>query len=592
MSSSDARPSLYRAQTGATSRTRTGAGQAVGLRVVGPLPPGVFSRPSGRGRIHVGLFRVVLLCRAWVVGPLHLDQLLLGGPAVSPPPSPRSKDDVEPGGLSRRDRGGRDCLVLAALLTTCSHINRRASRRRHPFPVPSLEHLVLPVPLHPGGLQGPPEEAFRLGLRQERRRGQEGSPPGSVEPAGATGPLGHCCHCGGVGTVGVEEGHKASSGTEKCKAGDRTGASARMADDGRAKRLKPSQDGGVAEVTELRARVAELESENAKLRLENLQQAGGIAALASDNEQLSRRGQAEGNHDVLPVTVTVDLSRVTTGIVTHISSFLASSRELLNLALTCKSFGWRQPMSTLNWSLVEEVARQAVFSRATDDEMGCLPRYVSGTATWLSILHRYEHLLMFDVLLGGYIEHRNGDKTAVRAKGEDYYDSVAVSGSYVMSSVAHYAEFLITGKPCIGIVRPMPGLNAGAYQEIFFLFYDNLYPDFRAQRTDDWGNSDVHACEYDCDSGVMNRTNWEDYEMDIEWEGREGCQSGDTVGMLLNLDEGTLTIYKNNRRLGVMMDGLSGPYCWYVSLYNRPSVTDEVSIKRGTLPDFDGATRT
>ncbi|EJK54958.1 hypothetical protein THAOC_25367, partial [Thalassiosira oceanica] len=50
-----------------------------------------------------------------------------------------------------------------------------------------------------------------------------------------------------------------------------------MADDGRAKRLKSSHDGGVVHVTdaELRGRVAELASENEKLRLENLQQAGG-----------------------------------------------------------------------------------------------------------------------------------------------------------------------------------------------------------------------------------------------------------------------------------------------------------------------------
>ncbi|EJK71562.1 hypothetical protein THAOC_06979 [Thalassiosira oceanica] len=372
-----------------------------------------------------------------------------------------------------------------------------------------------------------------------------------------------------------------------------------MADDGRAKRLnmKSSQDGGVADVAELRARVAELESENAKLRLENLQQAGGIAALESEIGQLRRQAQRGGNHEVLPVVVStsVDLSRLDTSIVTQISSFLGTARELLNLALTCKSFGWRQPVSTLNWSLVEDVARQTVCLRATDNEMGCLPRYGRGTATWLSILHRYEHLLMFDVLLGGFIQHRNGDKTAVCAKGEDYCDSVAVSGSNVMSSGAHYAEFLIKlgVRACIGIVRPMPGLNASAYQEMFFLFDKNLYPDFLAQRTDDWGNSDVHACEYDCDDGVMNRTkwDWENDEMDILWEGRECCESGDTVGMLLNLDEGTLTVYKNNRRLGVITDGLSGPYCWYVSLYKNQAVTGAVSIKRGALPDSDGATR-
>ncbi|EJK56773.1 hypothetical protein THAOC_23272, partial [Thalassiosira oceanica] len=300
-----------------------------------------------------------------------------------------------------------------------------------------------------------------------------------------------------------------------------------MADDGRAKRLKSSQDGGVAEVAELRGRVSELESEIAKLRLENRQYAGGIAAIESEIEQLRRRGQGEGNHEMLPVVVaaTVDLSRVDTSIVSHVTSFLASSRELLSLALTCKSFGWRQPMSTLNWSLVEEVARQTVSSRATDAEMGCLPQHAT-----------------------------------VCAKGEDHFDSVAVSIRYAMKLGAHYAEFLITGAPCIGIVRPMPGLDADAYQENFHWFDDLLFADFLAQRSDDWDDSDVHACEFSCDDGTMNCTDWDDKrQFGLNWEGMESCQSGDTVGMLLHLDEGTLTVYKNNRRLGVMKDGLSGP---------------------------------
>ena len=120
--------------------------------------------------------------------------------------------------------------------------------------------------------------------------------------------------------------------------------SARMADDGRAKRLKSSsQDGAtVSAIAELRGRVTELESEIERLRSEN-----------AHFRQPGRR-QEEGNHEVLPavavvevaVTVTVDLSIVDKSLVTHISSFLGTSHELFSLALTCKAFG--QPTSTLN----------------------------------------------------------------------------------------------------------------------------------------------------------------------------------------------------------------------------------------------------
>ena len=54
----------------------------------------------------------------------------------------------------------------------------------------------------------------------------------------------------------------------------------------------------------------------------------------------------------------------------------------------------------------------------------------------------------------------------------------------------------------------------------------------------------------------------------------------ESIGMLLDLDEGTLSVYKNGRKLGVMKRGLAGPYCWAVSLYRET----QASIKRETIP--------
>jgi len=64
----------------------------------------------------------------------------------------------------------------------------------------------------------------------------------------------------------------------------------------------------------------------------------------------------------------------------------------------------------------------------------------------------------------------------------------------------------------------------------------------------------------------------------------EDCNTGDVIGMLLNLEEGTLTVYKNNRRLGVMKDGLSGLYCWYTSVWGGAAVT----LKREEAPRASG----
>ena len=150
-----------------------------------------------------------------------------------------------------------------------------------------------------------------------------------------------------------------------------------------------------------------------------------------------------------------------------------------------------------------------------------------------------------------------------------------------MESGIHFAEFYIVGgHPWIGIVRPMPNLDPARFfrEPDFGLFEQNLYSDFLEQRSDEWSGT-VHACEYGCGDGVMSCTDWENRANDEfvdEWDGMGDCKTGDTVGMLLNLDEGTLTVYKNNRRLGVIKDGLSGSYCWHGSIFELSAI----SIKR------------
>ena len=52
-----------------------------------------------------------------------------------------------------------------------------------------------------------------------------------------------------------------------------------------------------------------------------------------------------------------------------------------------------------------------------------------------------------------------------------------------------------------------------------------------------------------------------------DWEGRQtAMDQGDRIGMLLDLDQGSMTVWKNGELLGVMQaEGLSGPLCWAVS---------------------------
>ena len=116
-----------------------------------------------------------------------------------------------------------------------------------------------------------------------------------------------------------------------------------------------------------------------------------------------------------------------------------------------------------------------------------------------------------------------------------------------------------------------------------------------------WGESNVHACML-TGGGTCHWSNWEQHGRGhegglLQWEGQEelspfaglqrlfGGNGGPpsprsdgppSVGMLLDLDEGTLSVYKNRRRLGVMMSGLTGEYVWVVS--------STASIRRAPIP--------
>ena len=55
------------------------------------------------------------------------------------------------------------------------------------------------------------------------------------------------------------------------------------------------------------------------------------------------------------------------------------------------------------------------------------------------------------------------------------------------------------------------------------------------------------------------------------WEGQARREErGDRIGMLLDLDQGSMTVWKNGELLGVMLaEGLSGPLCWAVCSHGR-----------------------
>ena len=56
--------------------------------------------------------------------------------------------------------------------------------------------------------------------------------------------------------------------------------------------------------------------------------------------------------------------------------------------------------------------------------------------------------------------------------------------------------------------------------------------------------------------------------------------------MLLDLDQGSMTVWKNGEQLGVMQaEGLSGPLCWAVSLQGSSARIESAAVPAATSED-------
>ena len=269
-----------------------------------------------------------------------------------------------------------------------------------------------------------------------------------------------------------------------------------------------------------------------------------------------------------------------------IASYLPAD-GLLNLALTCRQFGIVPTRSSGegesdSLSLVEETARRIVQDIATEEEMAVLPRYDG--ENWLS---KYNYLqllqmpLTFDQLVG-LIEYVDEKKSCVaQASNNSPIFSTAFSNNIMMAG-KHYVSFEASHRTgtglLLGVMRPGEAMQSAQGFPLFSSFCEHF-----TQRNGSWQhNNRVDCCMYDSSDGYCWSSDWVegDSALGVFWEGMEGLSGSFTVGMLLDLDEGTLSVYKNERKLGVMKRGLAGHYCWAVSLANET----QVSIKRGPVP--------
>eukprot|EP00984_Skeletonema_dohrnii_P002594 scaffold911_cov125-Skeletonema_dohrnii-CCMP3373.AAC.6 len=203
--------------------------------------------------------------------------------------------------------------------------------------------------------------------------------------------------------------------------------------------------------------------------------------------------------------------------------------------------------------------------------------------------------------------------------GWDGTTCTAICTDHVMTSGSHYAKFTVTSNDSwgedafryfycrLGIMRPI-GLDLRRVSwNDWCPMYDHLiaglvlegsFAEHCRTDTDAWGEGDVHCCLYYDFDGTCQWTNWDSKEegihADQRWDGMIGGGSlvHDTreYGLLLDLDAGTLSMYKDDKCLGVMMRGLTGEYCWVANIlaqaHGRPE-QQNVRIERAPVPSED-----
>jgi len=266
-----------------------------------------------------------------------------------------------------------------------------------------------------------------------------------------------------------------------------------------------------------------------------------------------------------------------------IISFLPSA-DVLNLALTCKQFCISDDDSL---SVIKQSTHILVQDVATDYQLAALPHY-DGDST-LADYHYLQLMrspLTFDQLVGR-IKYVNSSKSCVMYRNSSSYgtafsNNILRAGKHYVSYTStfnNYKEFFL------GVMRPgqanlLPNQNA----------YDTpllpkFFQNFSRHMVPGEDNNSIQCCLYDSFDGSCLSSDWVDGSIHTAgtWHGSEGMSSGDELEMLLDLDEGTLSVYKNGRKLGVMKRGLAGPYCWVVSMPSG-GARSQVTIKRGTIP--------
>lgn len=284
-------------------------------------------------------------------------------------------------------------------------------------------------------------------------------------------------------------------------------------------------------------------------------------------------------------------------ILSTVASFL-TAKDLLSVAATSTHFGGTfadekkegkrrkkcsGPSSRSRMrSLMEDAAQTNVMKAIKEhkdwDRGDNLKR---GGHSWYAAYHRLVQLhtqpVFYRVFGTRMTYHDSTDLSQVRYRAPRdmlmtaSWEMPLVICQEVMTTSIHYIEFkVVRGGDAVkvGIIRPAKEWD-DKRASIGLLGPDSAFIHFCVEQRS-LGNEayagDVHHCLF------MPAHRHEQYEDHIA-PGTPSVRDNDVIGLYLNLDIGLLSLYLNDRELGVTKRGLSGHYCWAVSVgESRPII--------------------
>ena len=167
------------------------------------------------------------------------------------------------------------------------------------------------------------------------------------------------------------------------------------------------------------------------------------------------------------------------------------------------------------WSIAEEAARRWIAD-CTKQERGWVPR--RGRESWLGLMWEVE-VLRRGAVFGRSHESMTlseGGSLATMAMGNPISSFVTAASKAVMRAGRHYAKFTVVSGSIMsfGVIRPGWDVEGGEEADAV----------------------DGH-CFYDTDTGRR-------FPSYHDWEGRQSARKlGDRIGLFLDLDQGTMTVY-------------------------------------------------